>query len=437
MENNDLLGYSGALLIRDVLVNGRKGDIYIDDTGTIAGAGEGISKKFHGDAEFSINGNGYIAIPGLVNTHTHAAMTLLRGYADDMVLSDWLTQKIWPLEAHLTGNDVYWGTKLACIEMIKSGTTAFNDMYFFMEDAARAVDEAGIRAVLSYGFIDLNLPDKRENECRATEKLVRHIKAINNSRIKPAVGPHAIYTVSPEGLRWCADYAASENIGIHIHVSETEKEVNDCISQYGKRPAHHLDEYGVLTPSTTAAHCCWLDESECTLVAKRGVNISHNPSSNMKLATNRAMPYHWLKSAGAKICLGTDGCASNNNLDMFGEVKTAALLQKFYWNDPTVLPAHEAMDMAGKNGVSALGTGCGAIENGSPADIILISTRAPCNVPLHNPVSNLAYACSGALVQTTICNGHVLMHERNVANEDEVLRGAAEAAHQLVRRSRN
>jgi 5-methylthioadenosine/S-adenosylhomocysteine deaminase len=437
MKKSDILGYSGALLIRNVLVNGKRGDIAIDDSGTITAAGEGTAGKYHKESDVTIDGNGAIALPGLVNTHTHAAMTLLRGYADDMVLQDWLSQKIWPLEAHLTGNDVYWGTKLACLEMIKSGTTAFNDMYFFMEDAARAVDETGIRAALSYGFIDLNLPDKRETECKATEKLVSSIKSMNNDRIRAAVGPHAIYTVSPEGLKWCAEFAASEKIGIHIHLSETEKEVQDCLGQYGKRPALHLDECGILTPSTVTAHCCWLDEKECLLMGKRSVNISHNPASNMKLATNRAMPYQWLKSAGANICLGTDGCASNNNLDMFEEVKTAALLQKFFWNDPTILPAPEALAMAGPNGARALNTGTGMLVPGSPADIILISTRTACNTPLHNQISNLVYACSGASVTTTICNGRVLMHEGHVLGEEEILRGSAEAAVQLVRRSRS
>ena len=437
MKNDDALGYSGSLLIRDILVNGNPGEIFIDDTGTIAGIGEGIARKYRNEASFTIDGKGSIAIPGLVNTHTHAAMTLLRGYADDMVLQDWLSQKIWPLEAHLTGDDVYWGTKLACLEMIKSGTTAFNDMYFFMTDAARAVDEAGIRAVLSYGFIDLGLPDKRENECRATEKLVSSIKSMNNNRVKAAVGPHAIYTVSPEGLKWCAEYAASENIGIHIHLSETEKEVHDCISQYNKRPSYHLDECGILTPSTIAAHCCWLDENECALMGQRNVNISHNPSSNMKLATNRAMPYQWLTSAGVNVCLGTDGCASNNNLDMFEEMKTAALLQKFFWNDPTVLPAPEALAMGATNGATALGTGTGMLTTGAPADIVLINTRTACNTPLHNVTSNLVYACNGASVDTTICNGRILMHERQVMNEEEILKGSAAAAIQLVRRSQS
>ncbi len=437
MEHRDVLNYTGALLIQDVIVHGGRGDIFIDDTGTIADTGDGIAGKHRAEAEFTIDGKGSIAMPGLVNTHTHAAMTLLRGYADDMILQDWLAQKIWPLEAHLTGQDVYWGTKLACLEMIKNGTTAFNDMYFFMEDAARAVDEAGIRAVLSHGFVDLNLPDKRENECRATEKLVTSIKSMNNRRIRAAVGPHAIYTVSPEGLKWCAEYAASEKIATHIHLSETEKEVQDCISQYGKRPACHLDECGILAPSTIAAHCCWLDEDECALMGERSVNISHNPASNMKLATHRAMPYHWLKAAGVNVCLGTDGCASNNNLDMFEEMKTAALLQKFFWNDPTVLPASEALAMAGTNGARALMTGTGTLTTGAAADIILISTRTACNTPLHNQTSNLVYACSGSSVDTTICNGRVLMLERHVLNEEEVLRGSNEAAVQLVRRSRS
>ena len=170
-------------------------------------------------------------------------------------------------------------------------------------------------------------------------------------------------------------------------------------------------------------------------MGKRNVNISHNPVSNMKLATHRAMPYQWLKSAGVNVCLGTDGCASNNNLDMFEEMKTAALLQKFFWNDPTVLPAPEALVMAGTNGAKALGTGTGSLAPGSPADIILINTRTACNTPLHNQTSNLVYACSGASVDTTICNGRILMHERHVMNEAEIIRGSAEAAVQLVRRS--
>ena len=233
---DDIFGRQQAILIADVLVNGKVADIFVKDDGTIGAVGEGIRREYRGEADLIIDGNDAIALPGLTNTHTHAAMSLLRGYADDMVLQDWLSQKIWPLEAHLTPADVYWGTRLACLEMIRTGTVAFNDMYFMMDEAARAVGEAGIRATLCYGFIDLFSAEKREAECRATENLVRHIRSLANPRIKAAVGPHAIYTVSPEGLRWCAEFAAAENIGIHIHLSETEKEVNDCIAQLRQTP---------------------------------------------------------------------------------------------------------------------------------------------------------------------------------------------------------
>ncbi len=424
-----------SILIEHVLVDGRPADIFVDSGGTIADTGEGIRRKRKGEADVVIDGDGAIALPGLVNTHTHAAMTLLRGYADDMVLQDWLSTKVWPLEAHLTGNDVYWGTKLACLEMIRTGTTAFNDMYFFMDRAAQAADEAGIRAVLAYGFIDLNDPEKKENEYRVTEALVSRIRSMNNSRITAAVGPHAIYTVSPEGLRWCADYARDQKIGIHIHLSETKKEVDDCIARHGKPPALHLDDCGILTPRTVAAHCCWLDKAECRLLGQRGVSVSYNPSSNMKLATNRALPYHWLSAAGANVCLGTDGCASNNNLDMLQEVKTAALLQKFYWNDPTLLPAPAALSMATVHGAQALGLGSGTIQLGAPADIILLSARTVCNTPLHNAASNIVYSCSGASVRTTICDGRILMLDARVPGEQEILAGAQKAASDLVRRT--
>jgi 5-methylthioadenosine/S-adenosylhomocysteine deaminase len=433
----DIFEKQYALLITNVAADGKAVDIFVDETGTIAGIGKNERKKHKGEAEFIIDGDGAIALPGLVNTHTHAAMTLLRGYADDMVLQDWLAQKIWPLEAHLTGEDVYQGTRLACLEMIHSGTTAFNDMYFFMEDAARAADQSGIRAVLSYGFIDLFDGEKRENECKATTNLAAHVRNLNNPRIKAAVGPHAIYTVSKEGLEWCAEFAKEQKMGIHIHLSETEKEVHDCVARYGKRPAALLDECGILTPGTVAAHCCWLDEAECRLLGKSGTSVSHNPVSNMKLATNRAMPYPALSEAGVNVCLGTDGCASNNNLDMFEEMKTAALLQKFYWNNPTVLPAPEALLMATANGAKALGFGTGTLAVGAPADIVLVRTHTACNTPLHNATSNLVYSCNGGAVETTICDGRVLMLEGDIPGEAGIREGASRAAHDLVRRAKS
>jgi 5-methylthioadenosine/S-adenosylhomocysteine deaminase len=436
-EMHEIFDKHRSLLIINVVADGKSVDIFIDEKGILRGIGENVRKQHRGEADFIIDGDNAIALPGLVNTHTHAAMSLLRGYADDMILQDWLSQKIWPLEAHLAASDVYWGTRLACLEMIRTGTTAFNDMYFFMDEAARAVDEAGIRAVLSYGFIDLFTAEKRENECRATEKLTAHVRSLGNPRITTAVGPHAIYTVSPEGLKWCAEFAREQKIGIHIHLSETEKEVTDCMAQHGKRPAAHLDACGILTPLTVAAHSCWLDEAECRLLAERGTTASHNPASNMKLATNRAMPYHWLSSAGANVSLGTDGCASNNNLDMFEEAKTAALLQKFFWNNPVQLPAPEALRMATSSGAKALGLPTGTLAVGAPADLVLVATRTACNTPLHNATSNLIYSCSGYAVETTICNGRVLMLNHEIPGEDAVLAGAATAARELVKRAQS
>ena len=431
---NDIFTARGSVLIAGVTVNGSTVDIAIDEEGMIAGIGKDARRAI--DADIIIDGSDRVAIPGLVNTHTHAAMTLLRGYADDMPLAEWLSEKIWPLEAHLSGDDVYWGTKLACLEMIKSGTVAFNDMYFFMERAADAVDEMGLRATLAYGFIDLGMEEKREAEIKATEALVAHVKARKNPRIQAAVGPHSVYTVSPEGLSWCANFAEEQEIGIHIHLSETEKEVTDCVAEFGKRPAVHLDECGCLTPRTVAAHCCWLDEAECRLLGDRGVHASHNPASNMKLAVNRAMPYHWLKASGANVCLGTDGCASNNSLDLMEEMKFAALLQKFAWNSQTLLPAGEAVAMATSAGARALGTGPGTLTAGAPADIVLLDARAVCNTPLHNSDSNTVYACNGGAVMTVLCQGRVLMHERTVPGEEEIVRGAAAAAQALVGRAR-
>jgi len=418
------------MLIKDVFLDNSRTDIYIDDTGRIAEIGH-----LKDDAATVIEGQGDIAVPGLVNTHTHAAMSLLRGYADDMPLQDWLTTKIWPLEAHLTAEDVYHGTRLACLEMIRSGTIAFNDMYFFMEEAARAVDGMGMKAVLAHGFIDLSDPDKREEEIKKTEEFCGAVKEMNNPRIAAAVGPHAVYTVSQEGLQWLAGYAGEENIGIHVHLSETEKEVADCRSQTGMRPPELLDRCGCLTPRTVTAHCCWLDRSECKRLGARGVYVSYNPVSNMKLAVNRAMPYHWLKEEGVNVSLGTDGCASNNNLDLCEEMKFAALLQKFFWNSQTLLTAPEVLGMATTAGARALSLGAGEIAVGAPADIVLIDRSAPCNTPLHNTESNLVYACHGDAVQTVICNGNVLMLERTVPGEEEILAEAARTAEDLVRRA--
>jgi 5-methylthioadenosine/S-adenosylhomocysteine deaminase len=425
----------GEILIEGIRHRGRTVDVYIDGEGRIASLGRVAGRGSRKDAETRIDGSTLLLMPGLVNTHTHAAMTLMRGYADDMPLRDWLERKIWPLEAHLTGEDVYRGTKLACLEMIRSGTVAFNDMYFFMEETARAAGEMGLRATLAYGFIDLGDGERREREIRATERFVSAVRGLGNPGIQTAVGPHAVYTVSPEGLRWCADFSREEGIGIHVHLAETEQEVRDCVAAHGKRPAAHLDACGCLTERTVAAHCCWLERDECALLAARGASASHNPGSNMKLAVNRAMPYPWMREAGVNVTLGTDGCASNNSLDMFRAMRDAALLQKFAWNTQTLLPAPEALHMATAAGSRALGIPSGRIEKGAPADLVLVSVAEPSMTPLFSEESNLVYAASGSSVDTVICDGRILMLRGQVPGEEEILAQAARSAASLVRRS--
>ncbi len=409
-----------SILIKNTLLGGKESHIYIEEN-RISEIGR-IT-----EADEVIDGANTIAMPGLVNTHTHAAMTLLRGYGDDMPLHEWLQNRIWPAEAKLDGEMVYWGTRLAIIEMIKSGTTAFNDMYFFMEDVARAVQDSGVRALLGYGFIDLFDEEKRENEIKETEKFVRFVETMNNPRIKAAVAPHAIYTVSREGLEWSAEFAREKGLRLHTHVSETEKEVKDSFEQHGMSPVKYLDSMGFLGSDVIAAHSVWLDDRDIEIYAKRGVWPSHNPASNMKLAVGRAMPYSRMRKHGIKPVLGTDGAASNNNLDMLEEMKTAALLQKLS-GDPTALPAHEALKMATEWGTQALGFNAGKIEEGYLADIILIRSDIPEMTPMHNWESSAVYAANGSAVDTVICDGRTLMRNRRIDGEEEAIRRAREMA---------
>jgi 5-methylthioadenosine/S-adenosylhomocysteine deaminase len=411
------------------------GNVYIDGD-TIAEIGCAAY-----EADTVIDASNKALVPGFVNTHTHAAMTLFRGYADDIPLQTWLQEHIWPLEAKLTDEDVYWGTKLACLEMIRSGTTAFNDMYWHALASARAVEEMGIRAAVSNVFIDITGESgegdddavRKENR-KLTERLMKDY----SDRIIPALGPHAIYTVSEESLLWTAEFAREKDLLIHIHVSETEQEVSDCIERTGMRPVEYLDHIGFLGENVVAAHCVWLDDSEIALLARHDVKVAHNPVSNMKLAVGMTMRYTALRAAGVCISLGTDGCASNNSLDMLETAKFASLAQKAAANEQTVMPADEALAMITRNGADALricsNGGSGSITEGSAADLLLIDLLRPEVTPLHNLSSNLVYSAHGGCVDTTICDGVVLMQNRVVPGGAEILRRASEVTYDLVNR---
>ena len=415
-----------SILIKDVLLDGKETSIYIEGN-SIAGIGE------NSRADETIDGKGMAALPGLVNAHSHAAMTLFRGYGDDMKLQEWLQQKIWPIEGKLTEEDVYQGAKLACLEMIKSGTICFNDMYWHLPGTVRAVEEMGIRAVLSPVFIDLFDEDKRKEVIKEHTKLLNDVNAKGCDRIAPALGPHALYTVSKEGLQWCKEFAEKENLLIHFHLAETEQENKDCVEKNGKRPVEYLEEIGFLCDRIVAAHCNWLNERDMKILAKHGVKIAHNPVSNMKLSTG-VMPYPEMVKAGLTVSLGTDGCASNNSLDMFEEMKFAAMLQKSARNDPTAMPAGEAWEIATVNGAKALGLNSGVIKEGMLADIMLVNLNGVEFTPTHNLISNLVYSASGSCVDTVICDGRILMRERRVKGEDEIIQNANEVAMNLAQR---
>ena len=372
------------------------------------------------NAEKVIDASDKILMPGLVNTHTHISMSLLRGIADDLELDTWLNDHIWPMEAHLNKEYCYIGALLGAAEMIKSGTTTFSDMYFYMDGVAQAVEEIGMRAVLSYGMIDFGIEEKRENEFKENISLVKNHHNTADGRITTMFGPHSIYTTSYELLERVRKEADKYQVGIHIHMNETMKEINDCKEAHqNKRPFEYLDDIGILGSDIVAAHGVWLDQNEIDLIKKYDVKLSHNPCSNMKLASG-ASPIGELLSQGVCVGLGTDGASSNNNLDMFDEMKFAALLQKVSTLNPKLANADEVINMATYNGAKALGIDAGSIEVGKKADIILVDTNQPNMTPMSNALSsNLVYSANGSNVDTTICNGKVLMENRKLLTVDE------------------
>lgn len=428
MDNIILI--KNALILKPNFENKKQSLLIKDDL--IAEIADEIDE---GKAGKIIDAEGKILLPGLINTHTHLSMTLFRGLADDLSLDSWLNDHIWPMEANLNGDYCYIGALLGAVELIKSGTTTFSDMYFYMEDVARAVDDAGIRAVLSYGMIDFGDAEKRENEIRENLELFKACNGMADGRIKVFLGPHSPYTASEELLIKVRQLADEYNMGIHIHVSETQKEINDSLEQRGIRPFEYLEKIGLLGPDVVAAHCVWLSDEEIEIIKKHDVKVSHNPCSNMKLASGVA-PVSKLMEKGVCVSIGTDGASSNNNLDLIEELKTASLLQKVSTLDPKVVSSDEAIQMATIRGAEALGldSQIGSIEVGKKADLILIDTNAANMTPdSSNITSNIVYSANGSNVDTTICNGKILMENKKltVLDEDEIYAKARQAIKEL------
>ncbi|SEO29733.1 amidohydrolase [Propionispora vibrioides] len=359
-----------------------------------------------------------LAIPGLINTHTHAAMSLFRSYADDMLLMDWLENKIWPAEANLTAEDVYYGTLLAIAEMLKTGTTTFADMYFYMPQVAEAVAESGIRAVLARGMTGLGA--NALQSLAESEAFYRDYHHTADERITVMLGPHAPYTCPPDYLKKVVALAQKLGAEIHIHLSETAGEVENCFKQYGKSPIELMSELGVLDCGVLAAHCVHVSTEDIQIMRQKQVRVAHNPGSNMKLASGIA-PVPQMLAAGLCVGLGTDGAASNNNLDMLEEIRLTALLHKVSTRDPLVIPAQTAVKMATAFGAQALGLSdkVGRLAPGLKADIVLLDMNSPHWCPRHNRLSLLAYSASAGDVHTVIANGKIVVENRRLITIDE------------------
>jgi 5-methylthioadenosine/S-adenosylhomocysteine deaminase len=375
-----------------------------------------------------IDAAGAILVPPLVNGHTHAAMTLFRGHGDDLPLMRWLQEAIWPVEAKLEDEDVYWGTRLACLEMIRTGTTSFWDMYWEPAAVARAVEDSGLRAKVGPPMIDPNLASEVGSRDRTLAAQLDHLAACG-PRITPVVSPHSIYTVGTEGLETAASLAAERGIPLQIHLSETKPEVDDCLAKYGVRPAFYLDSIGLLNERTVLAHGVWLDRSELELIAGRGATVVSNPVANMKLAVGGVFPYPEARRAGNRLGLGTDGPGSNNSLDLLADLKTFALAQRHASADAEAIPVDEAWAIAtGRR--SDLLADPDPLEPGKPADFLLLDPDA-LELALGDLTSNLVYTATGSVVRTTVVDGEILMNGSIPDDAPEIIARARERAVRL------
>ncbi len=418
-----------TILIKNALLDGEAKDLFIDGKFITR-----IGTNLQMEATRTIDARGKAVIPGFVNMHSHAPMTLFRGFGDDMPLMKWLQERIWPHEAKLTRTDIYWGTKLACLEMIKSGTTTFADMYFNMRGIADAVTEMGLRVLLGDTDIDNFDPQLTEKAKEHTKKVFKLVEENYGERIRMSVAPHAIYTVSGELLQWLNDFSREHGLLMQMHVAETEGEVRDSIKNFGLSPVRYLYKLGLLSPRLIIAHGLHVDEDEIRMLADHNVKVVHNPASNMKLASGGKFKFAEMKRAGVTVGLGTDGCASSNNLDMIEVMRYATFLGKVWRHDPEALKADEMLEAATCAGAKMLGLKAGYIREGYLADLSLVDMHSAAFTPNFNFVSNLVYAANGSCIDTVICNGQVLMENRVVKGEDEILEKAAECAYNLVRR---
>ncbi len=410
-----------VLTVENALLDGERVGVRCAD-GAIEAIGPGVAAE---PGDEGLDAGGAHLVPPLVNGHTHAAMTLFRGSGGDLPLMPWLEERIWPVEAKLDDEDVYWGARLACAEMLRSGTTRFWDMYWHPAATARAVSDAGIRATIGAPLFDLHgsPAELRASAHRGLEQLAGLGPAVS-----PALAPHAIYTVSEESLRWIGELSAERDLPVQIHLSETEKEVHDCLAEHGERPAFYLDRLGLLGERTVLAHGVWLDPDELALVAERGATVVTNPVANMKLAVGGVFPHPAARAAGVAVGLGTDGAGSNDSLDLMSDLKVFALAQKHAAADPSAIEAAEAWAVA--TGARAPLLGASVLEPGAAADFLLLRGDSP-ELGIGDLASDLVYAASGAVVETTVVAGRALMRGGEVEGLEEIVIRAAERGERL------
>ncbi|SFC18046.1 5-methylthioadenosine/S-adenosylhomocysteine deaminase [Halobiforma haloterrestris] len=410
-----------------------RADVLIDrDRGEILEIGSDLG----GDAAETLNASDSLVTPGFVNGHCHVAMSLLRGYADDKPLDAWLREDIWPAEGELTAEDVRVGAELGLLEMIKSGTTAFADMYFHVPEIAAAVEEAGLRARLGHGVVTVAKDEEGAHEDMETSlEIAEEYDGAADGRISTAFMPHSLTTVGAEYLEEYVPKARELGVPIHYHANETEDEVTPIVEEEGVRPLAYAAERGMLEAEDFVAHGVHVDESEIGLLAEAGTGVIHCPASNMKLASGMA-PVQRMREAGVTVGLGTDGAASNNDLSMLDEARDAAMLGKLAADDAAAVPAEAVAELLTAGSADALGLESGRVEEGAPADLAVLDLEKAHLTPRHDLVSHLAYAAAAADVRHTICDGQVLMRDREVLTLDEsaVRERALEAAEDLAAR---
>lgn len=413
------------------------GVVLIED-GRIVHAGPRMEVPALGGEVKVINATGKIVMPGIVNTHCHAGMTLLRGYADDMRLMDWLQQKIWPAEDKMTAEDIYWGTALAAYEMLSGGITTFLDMYVFADAIAKAIQDTGIRGVISRGIIGFGGPKAAESRLAEARESFRAWNGKAEGRITFMIAPHAPYTCPPDTLLACAEVADELGIGIHTHLSETASEVEEAKKNWGVTPIEHVYKLGLMKGRhMVAAHCVHATPDDIAIMAETGTGVAHCPVSNLKLASG-ITPILSMRRAGVKVGVGTDGASSENMLHIIGsELRLAALLAKNGEGDPSAFSAYDAVEMATLGGAQVLGLEreIGTLEPGKRADIAILETKRPHLTPNHDPLALVAYSALPSDVAMTLVNGKVVYEQGRLVGMDgeEVMTRAAEAAVRIVR----